>query len=74
MGINFNEINKYKGQIEFDKNRSDKALTVSNINEVNKPLNNARVSMDEPKKNEYEDNGFEEVFDQALEPYRQQKK
>ena len=74
MGINFNEINKYKGQLEFDKNRNDKALTVSNINEVNKPLNNARVSMDEPKKSEYEDNGFEEVFDQALEPYRQQKK
>ena len=74
MGVNFNEINKFKSQIEFDKERNNKSLTISGINKTEIPEANIRLSNDDPRRREYSDNGFEEIFDIAKEPYRQGKK
>ena len=74
MGVNFNEINKFKNQIEFDKSRSDKLLTTSNVGKTEIPEANVRLSNDDPRRKDYSDNGFEEMFEQAKEPYRQGKK
>ena len=74
MGVNFNEINKFKNQIEFDKERNNKSLTISSINKSEMSEANIRLSTDDPRRREYSDNGFEEIFDIAKEPYRQGKK
>lgn len=74
MGVNFNEINKFKSQIEFDKERDNKSLTISSINKSEISETNIRLSNDDPRRREYSDDGFEEAFDIAKEPYRQEKK
>ncbi len=74
MGVNFNEINKFKNQIEFDKERNNKSLTISSINKSEMSEANIRLSNDDPRRREYSDNGFEEMFEEAKDEYRQGKK
>ena len=70
MGVNFNEINKFKNQIEFDKERNNKSLTVSSINKTEIPETNIKLSNDDSRKKNYSDNEFEEMFEKSKDKYR----
>ena len=54
--------------------RNNKSLTISSINKSEMSEANIRLSNDDPRRREYSDNGFEEIFDIAKDPYRQGKK
>jgi len=70
MGVNFNEINKFKSQIEFDKERNNKSLTVSSINKTEIPEANIKLSKDDPRRRNYSDDGFEEMFEKSKDKFR----
>ena len=74
MNINYIEVDNFKDRIEFDKSINNKMFTVTFINKSGISNHYYRLSRNTFKKKKVDNDKFEKIFDEALEPYRQGKK